>query len=151
MAGRRRPRVLMCVAIASAILVIGAGLLALLLRGPIVLRVPEGFDPRPVSAERLERDVRHLCDGFEHRSYMPPENLARVADWIHAELEPTGLEIRDQSYAIREGTYRNVIATQRGSDASAGAIVIGAHYDAYGEMPGADDNARVNRCVKRFR
>ena len=34
-----------------------------------------------------------------------------------------------------------MIATRRGSDPDLGAIVIGAHYDAYGEMPGADDNA----------
>jgi hypothetical protein len=138
---RKRPRIVVCVVAVATIVILVLAALALLLRGPVVLRTPAGFEARPVSAERLERDVRHLCTAFGHRSYVPPENLGRVADWIRSELEPTGLEVREQSYTIREGTYRNVIATRRGTDPSAGVVVIGAHYDAYGEMPGADDNA----------
>jgi Zn-dependent M28 family amino/carboxypeptidase len=48
----------------------------------------------------------------------------------------------DQPYSIRSQSFHNVIA-RLGPDGP-GALVIGAHYDAFGDTnvnPGADDNA----------
>jgi len=46
-----------------------------------------------------------------------------------------------QEYRIGDDLYRNVIGYQPGTEPQLGAFVIGAHYDAYAELPGADDNA----------
>ena len=72
----------MSIGIALGIVALALALLGLLLRGPVVLSVPGGFEERPVSAARLEETVRLLCTDFHPRSYVPPERLGRVADWI---------------------------------------------------------------------
>jgi len=61
--------------------------------------------------------------------------------WIEDELRAAGLRVEVQEYAAREGVYRNVIGLREGARPSDPAMVIGAHYDAYGGFPGADDNA----------
>jgi Zn-dependent M28 family amino/carboxypeptidase len=44
-----------------------------------------------------------------------------------------------QEYLARGHTYRNIVASF-GPEAG-NALIIGAHYDVFGELPGADDNA----------
>ncbi len=122
-------------------LVFVGSLLGIVLTGPVVVRVPRldmGVHP---SSGRLRGSVEKLCSDFTPRSYRDVRNLDRAADWIADRLRDSGLEVELQEYRIETAMYRNVIARRAGSDPSAGAIVIGAHYDAYGDMPGADDNA----------
>ena len=47
--------------------------------------------------------------------------------------------MQDQVYEMEGRTYRNVIA--RFGPESRDPVVVGAHYDAFSELPGADDNA----------
>jgi len=122
-------------------LVFIGSLLGILLTGPVVVRVPRvdlGVDP---SSERLRESVEKLCSEFTPRSHRDVRSLDRAADWIAGRFRDSGLDVEFQEYGIEAAVYRNVIARRAGSDPSAGAIVIGAHYDAYGDMPGADDNA----------
>jgi hypothetical protein len=122
-----------------AVLFVGS-MVGILLTGPVVVRVPP-LEPRPgVSAQRLRETVDTLCFGFGPRDHLHPDNLERVADWIGAELSAAGLAVQTQEYALAAGRFRNVIGHRPGSDPSA-AIVIGAHYDAHVDSPGADDNA----------
>lgn len=114
---------------------------AILLTGPVVARVPHvqlGID---VSVERLRADVRRLCDEFTPRDASHASNLERAAAWITAEMEDAGWAVDRQHYTAGETTYTNVLARQQGTRPELGTIVIGAHYDAYGPFPGADDNA----------
>ncbi len=92
----------------------------------------------PVDPARLEAHVRALV-GFAPRDETHPENLDRAAAYIRDEMREAGGAVEDQAFAIRGVTYRNVIA-HFGSPARE-RIVIGAHYDAAGPFPGADDNA----------
>jgi hypothetical protein len=125
---------------AAVLLFIGC-VIAIVLTGPIVVR-PKNVDiDIEVSAERLRRDVVRLCTEFTPRSYRHVDNLDRAAAWIERELRESGLEVRLQEYDIGETTYRNVIAFREGSDKTAGVTIIGAHYDAFGDFTGADDNA----------
>jgi len=131
----------MVVAVAVVLLVAAVVALPLLVRGPAVIRVPDGFESRPVSSERLEADVRRLCSEFSPRSYANHANLDRIAEWIAERFWQAGLEVTEQAYRLNEGEYRNVIGIRSGTDVGRGAVIVGAHYDAYGALPGADDNA----------
>ncbi len=77
--------------------------------------------------------------GFTPRDETHPENLDRAAAWIRRELEEAGGRVEDQPFKARGAIYRNAIA-HFGSETH-DRIVVGAHYDAAGPYPGADDNA----------
>ena len=80
-----------------------------------------------ISVELGPRDERHI------------ENLDRVAAYIKDEFSKTTPFVSEQPYRIQGNSYRNVIA--RFGPETAERIIVGAHYDAAGPLPGADDNA----------
>jgi hypothetical protein len=132
-------RILLLLVVAA--LFVGS-LLGLLIIGPLVVRAPRiELDHLKISSDRLRESVRRLCTEFTPRDYVHTENLDRAADWIAGELRESGLEVELQEYELADGRYRNVVARRPGSDLRAGAVVIGAHYDAFREYPGANDNA----------
>jgi Zn-dependent M28 family amino/carboxypeptidase len=95
-------------------------------------------EPRAQPA-RLEASVRTLVESFGPRDERHPENLDRAATWIRGELERAGGKVSDQPFRIGSATYRNVSAFF-GPD-TRDRVVVGAHYDTAGPLPGADDNA----------
>ncbi len=98
--------------------------------------VVDGPAPDP---ERLARRVNDLVRRFHPRDSGHPENLRRAARFISDELGRTGAVVSEQSFEAAGATYANVIAAI-GPD-TPDVVVVGAHYDVAGEMPGADDNA----------
>ena len=92
-----------------------------------------------VDPSRLRAHVETLGTQFVPRDFEHPENLDRVAAYVSAELRTAGAAVEEQPYTVASRTYRNVLA-RIGPD-TAERIVIGAHYDAAGNQPGADDNA----------
>lgn len=100
-------------------------------------RVPSGAG-LSIDPARLEAHVRALV-GFVPRDETHPENLDRAAAYIRDQLREAGGAVEDQAFEIRGATYRNVIA--HFGPATRERIVVGAHYDAAGPFPGADDNA----------
>ena len=86
----------------------------------------------------LEAHVRTLV-GFSPRDETYPENLDRAAAWIRRELEDAGGRVEDQPFKTRGAIYRNAVAHFGPENRE--RIVVGAHYDAAGPYPGADDNA----------
>jgi len=92
-----------------------------------------------VDPARLERHVRMLSERFVPRDYSHTDNLDSVAAYIRTEFEQTNGRVVEQTYFVDSLVYRNVIL-QMGDD-TAERIIIGAHYDAFAELPGADDNA----------
>ena len=92
------------------------------------------------SPARLEAHVRMLAETLAPRYWKRQDNLDRAADYIAAGLREAGARVTEQVYAVEgAGRYRNVIGSF-GPDAGA-RVVVGAHYDAAGPLPGADDNA----------
>jgi len=91
-----------------------------------------------VDPTRLEAHVRALVS-FSPRNETHPENLDRAAAWISRELQDTGGRVEDQAFEANGAVYRNVLA--HFGPESRERIVVGAHYDAAGPYPGADDNA----------
>ena len=105
--------------------------------------------PDPVGAvvdpKLLRAHVEMLSETFVPRDWNHIENLDRAAAYISRQLAGAGANVTEQPYRMRSAnenqgkTYRNVVA-RLGPDTQE-RIVVGAHYDAYGEYPAADDNA----------
>jgi len=100
---------------------------------------PQLNQVRTVDPARLEAHVRKLSIDFSPRDVGNLENLDRVSAYISAELSQAGGSVSEQSYRVENRSFRNVIA-RFGPDTPE-RIVVGAHYDAAGPLPGADDNA----------
>ncbi len=88
---------------------------------------------------RLQAHVRMLAETLVPRSSSDAANLGRCAAYIGAQLAAAGAQVSTQRYAAGEQQFENVIG-QFGPAAGA-CVVIGAHYDAWSHLPGADDNA----------
>lgn len=92
-----------------------------------------------VDPNRLRDHVLFMTVTAFPRNYTHPENLDRVAVYIREQFLTTTSHVTEQAYRIEGIPFRNVVA--RYGPAAGPLTVIGAHYDAYQELPGADDNA----------
>lgn len=62
-------------------------------------------------------------------------------DYLRRNLVQAGYTVAEQPYTMNGGSVSNLEAQVKGTSASDGAIVVGAHYDAVEGTVGADDNA----------
>jgi len=92
-----------------------------------------------VDPKRLVAHVRFLSEDCAPRAYDRRENLAKAAAYIRQQFTEKGGDVSKQVYDVNGLTYENVILTLPGKDPA--RIIVGAHYDAFGNTPGADDNA----------
>lgn len=92
-----------------------------------------------VDSERLKLHVKTLSETYFPRNAPNIENLDKTANYIKEEFQKAKGVILEQAYKVEGNTYKNVIA-EFGPD-SEERIIIGAHYDAAGPLPAADDNA----------
>lgn len=122
---------------------VGCGVLLKKVTQPILLgnsapsTAPESA--QLVSPERLRQHVKKLSTEFIPRDHRHIDNLDAVAAYIQDALQQAGAKVHRQPYKVDGSTYQNVIAVF--GPESPERIVIGAHYDAWGPHPGADDNA----------
>ncbi len=100
---------------------------------------PRGDATRRVDPRRLRAHVDAMVNDFFPRDEGHPENLRRAADVIASTFAEAGGVVSYQEFEVGSRSYVNVIAGW--GPASAERIVVGAHYDTAGELPGADDNA----------
>jgi Zn-dependent M28 family amino/carboxypeptidase len=125
--------------------VTAALLLAALIGGLAWVSQPIGWAPSAAPVERieprrLETHVRMLAETLAPRHWKRQDNLDRVAAYVGAQLGEAGARVTEQVYAVEgAGRYRNIIGSF-GPDAG-DRVVVGAHYDAAGPFPAADDNA----------
>ena len=92
-----------------------------------------------VEPERLKAHVRYISEDCFPRHAGHVENLERVAAYIRSEFEQAGGRVSEQIFEVDGQTYRNVIAAF--GPGTGPRLIVGAHYDAAGFSPGADDNA----------
>ena len=88
---------------------------------------------------RLKAHVLKLSNDYFSRSHRYTENLDRCAEYIRAHFKKAGADTSIQEFTARGRKYQNVIGFF--GDKTGERIVIGAHYEAYVNTPGADDNA----------
>lgn len=92
-----------------------------------------------VNALTLKHHVEVLSQNFTPRDYRHTENLDRAAEYIRRHFQAAGARVYDQPYDVEGVVYRNVIAEF--GPQSESITIVGAHYDAFLDVPGADDNA----------
>jgi Zn-dependent M28 family amino/carboxypeptidase len=103
---------------------------------PILFRPARRVVPA-IDEEHLRTHVVALSERFSPRNRA--ENLQQASSYIADELSAAGGQMSQQTFEVEGRKYRNVIATF--GPASQERIVVGAHYDAFEGLPGADDNA----------
>jgi Zn-dependent M28 family amino/carboxypeptidase len=100
------------------------------------------FSKRTVAADvSRAHSLRAHVDALTRfqRFYGNIKDLNAAADYIRSEFQRAGARVDEQQYTVAGRTFRNVIA-QYGPE-SGELVIVGAHYDTAGGLPGADDNA----------
>lgn len=92
-----------------------------------------------LDSARLKAHVVKLSEGYFPRSYKNTDNLDRCAEYIRAHFQKAGADTTTQEFSVRGNRYQNVIGYF--GNRTAERIIVGAHYDAFINTPGADDNA----------
>lgn len=87
----------------------------------------------------LKDHVRKLSVDFVPRDSNHPENLLRAAEYIKNALRPSAANVALQSFKVQKQQFVNVVA-EYGPETEE-VFVVGAHYDVFSNLPGADDNA----------
>lgn len=93
----------------------------------------------PIDTQLLKTHVKILTEIDPPRSAKYPESLNAIADYIRDSFHAYGIEAEFQTFTADGAEYKNVVA--RYGQTAQKKLIIGAHYDVDGEMPGADDNA----------
>ena len=88
---------------------------------------------------KLRGHVEALSQHFFPRDWQHRDNLDRCSDYIARHFRQAGATVEFQTFAVGKRQFRNVIG--RFNKGKGPRIIVGAHYDACGEEPGADDNA----------
>ena len=88
----------------------------------------------------LKMYMNNIVGGkYAYRNYRNIAELNRVAAWIKGQMKQFGIECSYQNYSVDRQTYRNVVCPLNLNQTK--KIIVGAHYDVFGEQDGADDNA----------
>ena len=87
----------------------------------------------------LKEHVIMLSEKLPDRSD-DTDKLEKSAEYIYSEFLKYSDTVSFQEYNVWGIPYKNVIA-ELSSPNNCGTYIIGAHYDAYDGLPGADDNA----------
>ena len=93
----------------------------------------------PVDAERLQQHVEFLAGISPPRSYNNVASLNRCADYIEQHFRQHSPRVERQTFTAEGDPYHNLICSFGPEHGP--RVVIGAHYDVCGELPGANDNA----------
>lgn len=92
-----------------------------------------------LESARLKAHVLELARDYFPRSHANTKNLDRCAEYIRVHFKKAGAATAIQEFTVYGKKYQNVIGFF--GDKAGRRIVIGAHYDARANTPGADDNA----------
>lgn len=105
-------------------------------RRPLAPLTPNEIEIR----DSLRAHVRTLAYEIGGRDAVKYDNLRRAAAYIEAELQRLGYATERQSYQLEGLTFDNIEAHLDGRHDPKKIVVVGAHYDTAGGLPGADDN-----------
>jgi len=103
-----------------------------------------GFDNSKLYAQsdsvRIVQHLKTITKTEGYRNYRNIPLLNRTAEYIFSVFNQYADTTYFQPYQVNGETYRNVVC-RLGSANNKPLVVVGAHYDVYGDQEGADDNA----------
>ena len=87
----------------------------------------------------LEKIVNKLATDIGPRNYDHYPSLQAASTYIQDEFRKIGYDVKLQRYSVLGKEVENIIVSigPKGEE----RIIVGAHYDSFGNQPGADDNA----------
>ncbi|HLW08595.1 MAG TPA: M28 family peptidase [Marinilabiliaceae bacterium] len=91
------------------------------------------------NTENLYKHVAFITSIYPYRNYKNIESLQKAANYIEAKIKDVGLPTTRQQWQAKGNEYENIIAIYQPQKTK--RFIIGAHYDVYKEIAGADDNA----------
>lgn len=103
------------------------------------INMPDALSNISVSVDRIKEDVKVLTSIYPPRNYRNVQSLNKAGEYIAAEFKKMKCRIDIQEFNVEGRIYRN-IACSFGPEQGE-RVIVGAHYDVYGDQPGADDNA----------
>jgi hypothetical protein len=90
--------------------------------------------------DRLFHHVDMLAARIGGRSARQSAKLQEAADFIERELKSFGYDTSRQTYEFGGQQFENIEAERKGTGRADEIVIIGAHYDTAGGLPGANDN-----------
>ncbi len=97
---------------------------------------------KSVDVDRLQQHVRKFSEEFSPRDYQHVDNLNRCAAYIAQQFSRAGATaVKVQEFTASGRQYSNVRALFGEHKVGTERLIVGAHYDAVENTPGADDNA----------
>jgi Zn-dependent M28 family amino/carboxypeptidase len=106
------------------------------------------------NTDTLRKHVVRLSTFPYARTQKNIETLNKAANYIHQYFSKSSEHVVFQNYELNHIIYKNIIASFGPPQGS--RFILGAHYDVYGEAPGADKNAsgvagllEIARLLKR--
>ncbi|MCK5855506.1 MAG: M28 family peptidase [Sulfurovaceae bacterium] len=100
-----------------------------------------------VKAENLKHHVHTIVETFNDRGYTNTEMLDNTAEYIYTEFSKYSDEVAYQNFEVEsflddpKRGYKNVIVNFKGAEGCDDEVyIIGAHYDTFGGLAGANDN-----------
>ena len=130
---------MIAISLLSLALVVSFGLYWALRTPALFYSVENKIAEHSIDPAALEQHVRMISEHLGPRDFSNLPGLEEVAGYIHSVFEAAGARAEYQEYEVGATTYKNVTA-EFGPDTDE-RIVLGAHYDSAGALPGADDNA----------
>jgi acetylornithine deacetylase/succinyl-diaminopimelate desuccinylase-like protein len=101
-----------------------------------------------VNIDRIYNNVAFLTKINPPRSHKNIESLEKVASYFETEFSKLDCTIDNKYFKVEELEYRNVIATFNPGKKK--RLIVGAHYDVAGEIPGADDKTSAATGLLEF-
>jgi len=108
---------------------------------PHVGPLPEATSEELRIAESLRRHVTAIASVPHNVHYHAA--LEAAADYLERELRRQGHAVERQEFQAEGKPYRNleiIIEPKGGPNTVRKTVVLGAHYDSFGDSPGANDN-----------
>ena len=92
------------------------------------------------SRDRIRAHVQMLAGTIGGRNAVRYEGLRRAAGYIKSELRSYSYRPEWQAFSVDGQEFDNVEAELSSTENPNGIVIVGAHYDTAGGLPGANDN-----------
>jgi Zn-dependent M28 family amino/carboxypeptidase len=92
-------------------------------------------------ANRLSDHVQYLSTTIGERNLERKGSLQATEDYLRRALAQPGYPVAESTFTVEDQSVSNLEAELRGTEPSAGIVVVGAHYDSVSGTVGANDNA----------